>query len=122
MTTVDWVRDRAKCNVHRLFGELRIQVSHDAEAAKAVTGQPVAVREERTDLFFVTVGDREIGFSLTGSQIEVNAGGILPILARAQFAYPKCKIRLDDGRLLDPWEFSREALEDVFFPVDTTDR
>ena len=128
-TPVDWVRNRARCNVHRLFAELRLQVARDVTAACETCGsQSFAIREEQSDLFVVTApGERLITFRLTGSRIEATEAtteGRKPLRLPARAEYDgdsgcRLAVRTADGRRrFELWEFSREALEDVFFPPE----
>ena len=109
----------------RLFAELRLQVARDVQAACETAGGPFALREDRADLFVVTAPEtRCVEFQLTGSRIEATErteGHASRLAARAEYDADRGGCRLSVGapdgpRRFELWEFSREALEDLFFP------
>ena len=123
----DWVAARVKCNVRDLFTQLRDRVKSDVRSAESNAGVKAEVEDRTPDNFIVRIPNPTIAgqsrdwrtFGLSGTVIEVRGNGDKPILeARANLDGQECKLSVQIGdreRHMRLWEFSREALEPLFF-------
>ncbi|MYN67919.1 MAG: hypothetical protein F4X11_23325 [Acidobacteria bacterium] len=117
-----WVTARSKCTPEELFGKLRDRVKGDVQTAVRVTGRKIEFSPTSNELFHVArikAGGNQtlaaVGFQLVGHQIVVIEQGGTSHAARAALQHGSCRLTDDDGRCFELWEFSRDALEDLFF-------
>ena len=121
----DWVRHRALCNVREMFFKLAEVVKGDVEAANAtVAGGGFVFEEHAIDQFRATHVTRSVdlvidsrGFRIKDSRIVVRDGSGRDILSSRVALLPgDCLLQVDDQpHPLRLWEFSRLALEPLFF-------
>ena len=124
----NWVQARVQCNVSEMFEQLRAVVELDVKSA-VECGIGAEIDGDLSDRFSVRV-NREPNirtgvrtFSIEGDEIgvvDLCRSGDGPVLVGCVgFDGKDCLIEVDrDGsrQCLRPWEFSRMALEPLFFP------
>ena len=127
----DWVEKRAKCNVRELFSHLREVVKSDVDSARehvsadgfefrdgpATTSFMVAGYAVKTGGATARIAQDVRRFHLSGSTIEVFNKESRPVIeARAALVGgADCLVDVVGREPMRLWEFSRLALEDLFF-------
>ena len=124
----DWVQARAQCNVSTVFGKLRTIVERDVKAAVECGIEAEVIDGDLSDTLSVRV-NREPNiltgvrtFSVEGDELRVvdlRRSSKVMLVGNVKFDGKDCLIEVDkDGskQCLLPWEFSRLALEPLFFP------
>lgn len=124
----NWVEACEKCRPQYVFNALAERVERDVADFNAL--------DERHACQFVrTPGEpgfqvqrlleypnspKSVGFKLKGSQIVVETEGvILPLEGRPTLQFDgRCLVEAEDQAPMELWQFSRFALEPLFFPQD----
>jgi hypothetical protein len=123
---LDWVEKRAACNAGQVFDELCVGIRKDVEAinqtrglkkpahfaanllsdqSTIVVGQPN--RSPRVIVKIGIVGD-SIAVSDGSQRLEWSAAVTLNDEGR-------CVLKLEDGVILEQWQFRKRALDHLFF-------
>ena len=121
----NWVAARAKCNVRELFEGLKAVVRDDVREAEEHVSAAVTFEEGPQHTTFTVVRRQSADgpavaarrFHLAGSTIEVLDKESRPVMAaRASLVDIDCMLEVDGYRdRFRLWQFSRFALEDLFF-------
>jgi hypothetical protein len=119
----DWVNERAKCSLKRVFATLYEVVESDVKAANGLripdvsfhaTMQSRKIIVSRQNDDQDTIGN--VVFELAANAIEVREGADKHLFsARPSLTEDgKCKLEVDD-KPFELWQVNRKALEDLFF-------
>jgi hypothetical protein len=127
--TLDWVTIRGTCSVEHLFRLLAETVDSDVKVMQErLNGSGLLLDCQTVSRSKVVVSKMNIASGITsgpnvvfeftraGITAQTNPEGKRLFLAKPSFSATtgKCKLEID-GHLLELWQVSRRALEDLFF-------
>lgn len=121
----DWVKLRHECSPAAMYLKLKDGANKDVEARMECLdpGSNQAFRLDSQKGFF-NVMRRGPGGSATWVQFVLTENSIVvedssgKVLLRAHLTLTdkaECKLRLENGEELSPWQFRKRALEELFF-------
>jgi hypothetical protein len=123
---LNWVEKRAACNAGHVFDELCVAIRRDVEAINQARGlkEPAHFSSNLlSDQSTIVVGQPNrnprviVRISIVGDSISVSDGsqGFEWSAAVTLNDEGRCILKLDDGTLLEQWQFRKKALDHLFF-------
>lgn len=122
---LNWVQKRASCSAEQVFRELQAGIENDIAAANQVRRLAPDMRFDSrlTDngrVFVVAqmgvTGPRVVFFIHSGSiEARDEANQTRHVVSLMLNDEGRCKLKLEDGRELEQWQFRKLALEGLFF-------